>query len=451
LDDGTNTYTYDSANRLISVNGTTTYQYNGLGDRIISQTVNPSTGSGQVVTTNYTLDLNTGLTQVLSDGTTEYLYGNGRIAQVNTSAEYFPSTSSGRRLGDALGSVRQMTDPNGAITYARNYDPYGVVTYTTGASQTEFGFTGEQYDTYIKLIYLRARHYSPADGRFTSRDTWSGDVNRPLSLNRWMYVEGNPVNLTDPSGYIPAFPNDHRNLTSWLVREMRVNANDPKVRRIAELNQLARQVLWATPVSPSTAHSLSIILKGIAMYEWKELVKDGARWDFKDQIASEFVGNPQGPAPIVLCYIGGCEWFEYSVPGNIHYGYVGRAAGFSQQILHAGASVAEITDPAHRELIEMLGKWFVNLHVDVNCLIDFKLDLYVNLEWWDAGFDDPTDFAAVDLGSRLFSQAEFNVTLGSFQNLLQTNSSRLAHMPEPTTLYFNPSWPYPLRYFDGGR
>jgi RHS repeat-associated protein len=87
------------------------------------------------------------------------------------------------------------------------YYPYGVVTYTTGASQTEFGFTGEQYDTYIKLIYLRSRHYSPADGRFTSRDTWSGDVKRPLSLNRWMYVEGNPVNFTDPSGYNSAWDN----------------------------------------------------------------------------------------------------------------------------------------------------------------------------------------------------------------------------------------------------
>jgi uncharacterized protein RhaS with RHS repeats len=34
LSDGVNTYTYDSVNRLTSVNGTTTYQYNGLGDRI---------------------------------------------------------------------------------------------------------------------------------------------------------------------------------------------------------------------------------------------------------------------------------------------------------------------------------------------------------------------------------------------------------------------------------
>lgn len=52
------------------------------------------------------------------------------------------------------------------------------------------------------MLFLRARYYNPADGRFQSRDTWSGDYNRPLSLNRWMYVEGNPVNLIDPTGNI---------------------------------------------------------------------------------------------------------------------------------------------------------------------------------------------------------------------------------------------------------
>ena len=77
------------------------YQYNGLGDRL-SQTVNAQT-------TNYTLDLNAGLTQVLNDGTNSYLYGNGRIAQTaGATTEYF--------LGDALGSVRQLTDAQGEIT-----------------------------------------------------------------------------------------------------------------------------------------------------------------------------------------------------------------------------------------------------------------------------------------------------------------------------------------------
>ncbi len=39
-----------------------------------------------------------------------------------------------------------------------------------------------------------------AVGRFITRDTFAGDYNSPLSLNRWMYVQGNPVMFTDPSG-----------------------------------------------------------------------------------------------------------------------------------------------------------------------------------------------------------------------------------------------------------
>ncbi len=54
-----------------------------------------------------------------------------------------------------------------------------------------------------QLLYLRARYYNPADGRFQSRDTWGGDENQSQSLNRWIYVVGNPINLTDPSGLNP--------------------------------------------------------------------------------------------------------------------------------------------------------------------------------------------------------------------------------------------------------
>ncbi|MBE7436687.1 MAG: RHS repeat-associated core domain-containing protein [Anaerolineales bacterium] len=181
LRDGVNTYVYDSANRLISVNGTETYTYNGLGDRL--------TQNG----TQYVLDLNAGLTQVLSDRTNSYLYGNGRISQTGSVTEYF--------LGDALGSVRQLTDPNGEITLAKSYNPYGNVTLSSGDGTSPFAYTGEQQDA-SGLTYLRARYYSSGDGRFLSRDTWGGDYINPLSLNRWMYVEGNPVNRIDPTGHI---------------------------------------------------------------------------------------------------------------------------------------------------------------------------------------------------------------------------------------------------------
>lgn len=63
----------------------------------------------------------TGLTQALSDGTYTYLYGYGRVAQLNTDplmTDYF--------LGDALGSVRQLTDAQGQITLAKAYNPKRV-------------------------------------------------------------------------------------------------------------------------------------------------------------------------------------------------------------------------------------------------------------------------------------------------------------------------------------
>jgi YD repeat-containing protein len=106
LSDGVYTYTYNTANQLVSVSGagtTVSYSYNGQGDRV-SQTVG-------ITTTNFTLDLAAGLTQVLADGADTYLYGNGRIAQYSEAGpEYF--------LNDALGGVRQLTDETGEVKLA---------------------------------------------------------------------------------------------------------------------------------------------------------------------------------------------------------------------------------------------------------------------------------------------------------------------------------------------
>jgi RHS repeat-associated protein len=50
------------------------------------------------------------------------------------------------------------------------------------------------------LLYLRARYYSPALGVFTGLDPVEGDAQQAMSLNRYGYVAGNVVNITDPSG-----------------------------------------------------------------------------------------------------------------------------------------------------------------------------------------------------------------------------------------------------------
>jgi YD repeat-containing protein len=113
LDDGVREYSYDHANRLTQVEiGTDTYEfvYNGLGDRLW-QIVNSAP-------TTYALDLNAGLTQVLGDGSSLFLYGLGRIGEEQSGGWQY-------HLGDALASVRQLTNAAGSVSLSRSYEPFG--------------------------------------------------------------------------------------------------------------------------------------------------------------------------------------------------------------------------------------------------------------------------------------------------------------------------------------
>ena len=70
-------------------------------------------------------------------------------------------------------------------------------------SVATFGYTGEYTGDSTQLVYLRARYYSPEVGHFLTKDSWNGDPTNPMSFNAWNYVDGNPVNFTDPTGQCP--------------------------------------------------------------------------------------------------------------------------------------------------------------------------------------------------------------------------------------------------------
>jgi RHS repeat-associated protein len=56
------------------------------------------------------------------------------------------------------------------------------------------------------LYDYNARQFSPTIGRFISPDSIVPDPNRSQDWNRYMYVRGNPVGYTDPTGNTPASP-----------------------------------------------------------------------------------------------------------------------------------------------------------------------------------------------------------------------------------------------------
>jgi RHS repeat-associated protein len=216
----------------------------------------------------------------------------------------------------------------------------------------KYGYTNEY--TSQGLIYLRSRTYDPASGRFTTKDTWMGNYARPLTLNRWMYVMGNPVDFIDPSGMKIYDPNDMtqdgqiHDVIKFIVRRMQEDSASKDVQNIYQLNTknfFAYESACTSYNSSSwwwlvagnyaqKAAEMEISSHLAAQTAFMCLVADArsrptcGKYDYKVEIASEW-GNAQR---IDFAPLGksGNEIFYYDIWANFHYGYVGTKAGFTK-------------------------------------------------------------------------------------------------------------------------
>ena len=98
---------------------------------------------------------------------------------------------------DAQGSTRLITDEAGNVLQTLDYDAFGNE-QTSGP--TRHRYTGESFDSATGLYHLRARDYDPSTGRFISMDEHPGSRTIPLTLNKYLYGNADPVNHVDPSG-----------------------------------------------------------------------------------------------------------------------------------------------------------------------------------------------------------------------------------------------------------
>jgi RHS repeat-associated protein len=183
----TTTLTYDQVNRLTAYGASATYAYNGDGLRS-SKTVSGTAES-------FTWDVAEGLPKLLVDSTasstTYYIYGDGGvpIEQITSAGvvDYYHQ--------DQLGTTRALTDSAGAVAATFTYDAYGKLLARTGTLTTPFGYAGEYTDSESGLQYLRARYYDPTTAQFVSRDPLVASTREPYA-----YVQGSPLNKTDPLG-----------------------------------------------------------------------------------------------------------------------------------------------------------------------------------------------------------------------------------------------------------
>lgn len=226
----TTTYTYDDANRLLTATGAT-YSWNANGN-LTSKTVGGTT-------TSFAYDFDDRLTSITGPATVAFSYdGLGRRASRTaagvTTAFFFDenritaekqgSTVTGhftygvtrvsRDVGansvfyhvDGLGSARQLTDNTEAVVKSYLFEAFGELVSQSGTAENPYQFAGAwnyRADGDAGLIQVGARYYDPQVGRFITADLVLGTPLNPQSLNRYPYVENNPVNAIDPTGKFP--------------------------------------------------------------------------------------------------------------------------------------------------------------------------------------------------------------------------------------------------------
>jgi RHS repeat-associated protein len=226
---GANSYTYDAAgNRLTSVGGSVTYNstskptsitkgtstlqfklapdYERYQQRVIK--------NGAVVEDKLYIGKN--YEEVTISGVTSqvhYIYaGSDSVATFTIPRRGATSGSFAGKMRylhkDHLGSIQSITNDVGAIVETLSFSPWGERRdpYTWGASSAitsimDRGFTGHEHLDEVSLVHMNGRVYDPVIGRFISADPFVQDPENMQSLNRYSYVNNNPLSYVDPSGY----------------------------------------------------------------------------------------------------------------------------------------------------------------------------------------------------------------------------------------------------------
>ena len=195
-------------------------------------------------------------------------------------------------------------------------------------------------------------------------------------------------------------------IANYMAAEMNTNAHGPDVARMVELNSFSsetciedytRLALWkqllGLGITPEQCVNMGMSCHSAALLSWALKVRQDGDWDHKPKIARRF--HPRSSTTQVW-HLYGHTLYYYDVWSNLHYGYVGSAAGFSSSVLLDGAGLEQIGSTLLR------GK------------IPTKSPDVSGLRAWD----DPSDRAAITMGITLYRTNPKAVTAGHLIRLV---------------------------------
>jgi RHS repeat-associated protein len=99
---------------------------------------------------------------------------------------------------DPQGTPLAEADVNGNVTATFDYAPYGSI--ALGTAPNGPGYTGHVNDPDTGFVYMQARYYDPAVGRFLSVDPVAPVTGNAFNFNRYAYAKNNPIVNIDPNG-----------------------------------------------------------------------------------------------------------------------------------------------------------------------------------------------------------------------------------------------------------
>jgi RHS repeat-associated protein len=240
---GSNTYLYDNNGNLTSWAGRTlTWDYENRPTSITSGGVTTTMvydgDGGRVKKIAGTLTVRYIGKLYECDNATcvRYIFaGSQRIAvkQVTSGAvDYYHQ--------DHLGSSSVITTSAGVVEENLAYYPFGATRVDTHSpADVPFKYTGQELDSSTGLYIYGARYYDATLSRFISADTIVPSAADPQALNRYSYVNNNPLRYTDPSGHGflgsigKFFSNSVGRAVGWAVAPMLMQYMDPATQRYA--------------------------------------------------------------------------------------------------------------------------------------------------------------------------------------------------------------------------